>query len=100
MHCWCRSGSGLRTIVSTDAPAPSASRVDENSQLHLLPAPPETPPRGDLNSHYIYRPAQLGHRELSMTQRYAHLSPDHMRAVADLTLRRPKAGLVRLSARR
>ena len=49
---------------------------------------------------YIYWPAQLGHRELSMTQRHAHLSPDHMRAVADLTLRRPKAGLVRLPARR
>ncbi len=30
---------------------------------------------------------------------YAHLSPDHMRAVADLTLRRPKAGSVRLSAK-
>ncbi len=38
-------------------------------------------------ANYIYWPAQLGHRELSMTQRYAHLSPDHMRAVADLTLK-------------
>ncbi len=51
-------------------------------------------------ANYIYWPAQLGHRELSMTQRYAHLSPDHMRAVADLTLRRPKPGLVRRVARR
>ncbi len=51
-------------------------------------------------ANYIYSPAQLRHRELSMTQRYAHLSPNHMRAVADLTLRRPKAGPVRLSARR
>ncbi len=36
-------------------------------------------------ANFIYSAAQLGHRELSMTQRYAHLSPDHMRAVADLT---------------
>ncbi len=41
-------------------------------------------------ANFIYSAAQLGHRELSMTQRYAHLSPDHMRAVADLTLRRQK----------
>ncbi len=35
---------------------------------------------------YIYWPAQLGHRELSMTQRYAHLSPGHMKRLASLTL--------------
>ncbi len=29
-------------------------------------------------ANFIYWPAQLGHRELSMTQRYAHLSPDHI----------------------
>jgi integrase len=29
----------------------------------------------------------LGHRTLAMTQRYAHLSPEHMRRVAELTLR-------------
>jgi integrase len=31
----------------------------------------------------------LGHRTLAMTQRYAHLSPDHMKRVADLTIREP-----------
>ncbi len=44
-------------------------------------------------ANFIYSPAQLGHRELSMTQQYAHLSLDHIRAVADLTLRKPKADL-------
>ena len=32
--------------------------------------------------------ALLGHRSSAMTERYAHLSPDHMRKVGDLTLRR------------
>ncbi len=47
-------------------------------------------------ANYIYSPAQLGHRELSMTQHYAHLSPDHRRAVADLTLRRPAAEVLEI----
>ncbi len=33
--------------------------------------------------------ALLGHRTAAMTVRYAHLSPDHMKKVADYTLRRP-----------
>ena len=32
-----------------------------------------------------------------MTQRYAHLSPDHMRAVSDLTLRRPAAEVLEIA---
>ncbi len=43
------------------------------------------------SANYIYWPTHLGHRELSMTQRYAHLSPDHMKRIASLTLRRPGA---------
>ncbi len=40
-------------------------------------------------ANYIYSPAQLGQRELSMTRRYAHLSPDHMKRIASLIFRRP-----------
>ncbi len=47
-------------------------------QFHLGPGPEEDePPRGPdrvmKTANFIYSPAQLGHRELSMTQRYAHL---------------------------
>ncbi len=42
-------------------------------------------------ANYIYSPAQLLHQDLKMTQRYAHLSPDHMKRIASRTLRRPRA---------
>ncbi len=48
-------------------------------------------------ANYIYSPARLGHRELSMTQRYAHLSPDHMKRIASLTLRRPGARVLEIA---
>ncbi len=48
-------------------------------------------------ANYIYCPAQLGHRELSMIQRYAHLSPDHMKRIASLTLRRPAAEVLEIA---
>ncbi len=48
-------------------------------------------------ANYIYWPAQLGHRELSMTQRYAHLSPDHMERIASLTLRRRGAKVLEVA---
>ena len=41
--------------------------------------------------------AQLGHRELKMTQRYAHLSPDHMRRIARLTQRPAKADVISIT---
>ncbi len=48
-------------------------------------------------ANFIYWPAQLGHRELSMTQRCAHLSPDHMKWIASLTLRRPGAKVLEIA---
>ncbi len=48
-------------------------------------------------ANYIYSPAQLGHRELSMTQRYAHLSPAHMKRIARLTLRRRGAKVLEIA---
>ena len=48
-------------------------------------------------ANFIYRHAQLGHRELSMTQWYAHLSPDHMKRIASLTLRRPAAEVLEIA---
>ena len=42
----------------------------------------------------------LGHRTPSMAARYAHLSPDHMRDVAALTMARPGAEVVKLEDRR
>ena len=47
-----------------------------------------------ITANYIYWPPHLGHRELSMTERYAHLSPDHMKRIASLMLRRPGAKLL------
>lgn len=44
----------------------------------------------------LYDAAQhLGHRSSAMTERYAHLSPDHMRKVAELTI--PPVSVTRLS---
>ena len=48
-------------------------------------------------ANFIYRHAQLGHRELSMAQWYAHLSPDHMKRIASLTLRRPAAEVLEIA---
>ncbi len=47
--------------------------------------------------NFIYSHAQLGHREPPMTQRYAHLSPDHIKQIAPLTLRRPGAKVLEIA---
>ena len=42
----------------------------------------------------------LGHRTRQMAERYAHLSPEHLRAVADLTLRREAAPVISIDRQR
>ncbi len=53
----------------------------------------------DVNSHFhlLARSAPARPRELSMTQRYARLSPDHMKRIASLTLRRPAAKVLEIA---